>query len=367
MAKISKKPDLVLLGVVVTLLVLGIIILASTSASFSYKRFGNTYYFLQHQLLFGLLPGLILGYLAFRLDLARLKKWAPILLLATLVLMVMVFLPVIGSIDSQAARWIGLGPFSFQPSELLKLTFILYLASWLVSRQEKREAGFSQTLIAFLAVIGVIAALLFFQSNISTLGVIVFTGFLMYFFTKTPLWHSILIILMGAGGLFSLIKLASYRIDRLMVFLNPDFEPMGIGYQAKQALISVGSGGPGGVGLGLSTQKLGFLPQTISDCIFAVFSEETGFVGGVVLVLLFLLFLIKGFQTAKTNQDKFLQLTALGITCWIIIQSFVNIGAMFGLLPLTGIPLPFISYGGSALVIELIAMGILLNISRKTV
>lgn len=369
-AKTSKKPDYILLGVIAILIVLGIVILASVSASFAFKKFGDTYYLLNHQILFGLIPGLILAFLAFRINLSLLKKWAPVLLLINLVLLVMVFMPLIGSKIEGASRWIVLGPFSFQPSELLKLTFILYLASWLTSRTEKissikNSKMFGQTLIAFLGAIIVISLLLALQPDISTLGVIVFIAFLMYFLANTPLWHAILIILMGTGGLISLIKLAPYRANRLLVFLNPDTDPMGIGYQAKQALIAVGSGGIAGVGLGMSIQKLGFLPQSVSDSVFAVFSEETGFIGGFVLILLFLIFLWRGFKIAKESQNKFFQLTALGITSWIVIQTFVNIGAMIGILPLTGIPLPFISYGGSALIVELIGIGILLNISKN--
>jgi len=366
LAKDKGRPDYFLIGIVLALILLGILVLASVSASYAFKKFGDTYYLLSHQVFFGLLPGLLLGFLAFKINLSWLKKWAPRLLLANLVLMVLVFVPLIGSKDAIASRWIGLGPFSLQPSELLKLTFILYLASWLSSKTkglEKRD--FSQTLVAFLVLVGGITLLLFLQSDISTLGVIALVAILMYFSVNTPFWHSILIVFLGIGGLFSLIKLAPYRINRLLVFFNSDLDPMGIGYQAKQALIAVGSGGLMGVGLGLSTQKLGFLPQIISDSIFAIFSEETGFIGSFILVLLFLLFFWRGFSIAKKAQTKFLQLTALGITSWIIIQSFVNIGAMIGLLPLTGIPLPFISYGGSALVVELIGVGLLLNISKQ--
>ena len=371
--KSSKKPDYILLGTVIILLVFGIIILASVSASFSFKKFGDTYYILRHQLLFGLLPGLILAFLAYKINLAFLKKWVPALLLINIFLMLMVFLPFIGSAGDGAARWIIIGPFSFQPAEILKLTFILYLASWLSSRilnpkkptLGQNEKGLSQNFIAFLAVIGLVGLLLTLQTDLSTLGVIVLVGTLMYFIANTPLWHTALIILMGLGGLFTLIKLVPYRANRLLVFLNPETDPTGIGYQIKQALIAVGSGGIGGVGLGMSVQKLGFLPQTISDSIFAVFSEETGFIGSLILILLFLIFLWRGFKIIKTAEDNFFQLTALGITSWIIIQTFVNIGSMIGILPLTGIPLPFISYGGSALISELIAVGLLLNISKQ--
>lgn len=366
MVKDNGHPDYVLIGIVAILLVLGILILASVSASLSQERFGTTYYFLNHQLLFGLLPGLILAFLAFRIRLDFFKKWAPVLLLINLILLTIVFLPRIGSGTEGAARWLNLGPISFQPSEFLKLTFILYLAAWLTGRIQKVSSKkvFSETLIAFLVTIGVVSLLLIFQPDISTLGVIVVSAFLMYFLAGTPLWHNILIIFIGTGGLLTLIKLAPYRTARLSVFLKPEIDPMGIGYQIKQALIAVGSGGILGLGLGMSRQKFGFLPQSMSDSIFAVLAEETGFVGSLILVSLFLIFLWRGFKISKKSSDKFSQLAALGISSWIILQTFVNIGSMIGILPLTGIPLPFISYGGSHLIAELIGVGILLNISK---
>ena len=385
MARSNARPDLFLLGIMVFIIAFGILILASVSAPYSLEKFGTTFYFLRHQILFGLIPGLILAFFAFRIDLSRLKKWAPRLLLFNLILMIMVFLPVIGSGSESAARWIYLGPFSFQPSELLKLTFILYLASWLSSRtphqnparkqasygagkfgtgQAEKITDFSQTFIAFLIVLGIIAVLLFFQSHASTLAIILVISAIMYFSVNLPLWHSILMILIGVGGLFSLIKFAPYRANRFLVFLHPDFDPMGIGYQINQALIAIGSGGLVGLGLSMSTQKWGFLPQTISDSIFAIFAEETGFIGSIFLIFLFLIFLWRGLKIAKDAKDGFSRLLSLGITSWIILQAFVNIGAMTGILPLTGVPLPFISYGGSALVIELVGAGLLLNVSK---
>ena len=366
-SKKNKEPDYFLAGTTVALVVLGLLILASVSATLSFERSGDTYYFLTHQIIFGLIPGLILGFLAYKINLALLKKWAPALLLITLVLMVMVFLPVIGSTSANAARWVGLGPISFQPSELLKLTFILYLAVWLSSREErKKENNPGKTLMAFGIILFFIISLLILQSDLSTLGVILAVAVIMYFVINTPIRHIILIFAAGAATIFALIKIAPYRIDRLLVFLNHDFDPMGAGYQIKQSLIAIGSGGFWGTGLGLGMQKLGFLPETISDSIFAVFSEETGFAGGLFLITLFLAFLWRGFKIARESQDNFLKLAALGITSWIIIQTFVNIGAMIGVLPLTGIPLPFISYGGSALIVELIGVGLLLNISSRT-
>ena len=371
-AKNSNHPDYILLGTIGFLLALGIVILASVSAPYSQEKFGNTYYFLKRQIIFGLIPGLILGYFAFKIRLSLIKKWAPFLLLGNLVLLGMIFIPGIGLKIAGAARWIDLGPISFQPSEFLKLTFVLYLAAWLASRtlfQNKPAAikNFSQTLAVFLIVFGLISLALIFQPDISTLGIIFLVATLMYFSANTPFLHSVLIILLGTIGLFSLVKLAPYRASRFLVFFNPEIDPMGIGYQVKQSLIVIGSGGISGAGLGTSIQKFfpGFLPQTISDSIFVVFSEEAGFIGGLFLISLFLIFLWQGLKITKGAEDKFCQLASLGITSWIIIQAFVNIGAMIGVLPLTGIPLPFISYGGSALVTSLIGVGILLNISKN--
>ncbi len=371
MVKVSRHPDYILVGVSIILIVLGILVLASVSAPLSQEKFGTTYYFLNHQLLFGLLPGLILASLAFRIRLDFFKKWAPILLLINLILLVMVFLPNIGLGAGGATRWISIGPISFQPSEFLKLTFVLYLAAWLANRTEKtilqkERKVFGQTFIALLIMISIISLLLVFQPDISTLGIIFLVAVLMYFMSNAPLWYSILIILIGAGGLFSLIKLAPYRAARFLVFLKPETDPMGIGYQIKQALIAIGSGGTFGLGLGMSAQRLGFLPQSIADSIFAIMAEETGFIGSSILIALFLVFLWRGFKIGKSSQNKFSQLAASGISSWIVVQAFVNIGSMIGVLPLTGIPLPFISYGGSALVAELIGLGILLNISKNT-
>jgi len=361
----ARVPDVVLIAVVLALLLLGILILASVSASFSQEKFGSSFYFLNHQIIFGLIPGIILAFLAFRIRLETLKKWVPVLLLINLALLLMVFLPEIGAQAGGATRWISLGPISFQPSEFLKITFILYLAAWLASRTEKVK-GFGQTFVAFLLVISIISLFLILQPDISTLAIIVISAALMYFLATTPIWHSILIILIGMGGLSALIKIAPYRLNRLLVFLNPEVDPMGIGYQIKQAIIAVGSGGIFGQGLGMSSLRFGFLPHSMSDAIFAIFAEEAGFVGAAILIFLFLIFLWRGFKIAKISQDKFSQLSALGITSWICLQGFINIASMIEILPLSGTPLPFISYGGSALISELIGVGILLNISRSS-
>ena len=367
MVRSSGQPDYIFIFIVVCLILLGGLILVSVSLPISQEKFGSSFYYLNHQIIFGLLPGLILAFSAFKIKLVSFKKWAPILLLINLIFLGMVFLPLIGVNFRGSARWINLGPISFQPSEFLKLSFILYLSSWLASRTEKIKTKneFWQTLLAFLVVMGIISIFLIFQPDISTLFVIISVASLMYFLAKTPLGHSILIVFMIILAFLVLIKIAPYRFNRILVFLNPELDPMGIGYQIKQALIAIGSGGIFGSGLGLSLQKFGFLPHSISDSIFAIFAEETGFLGSLVLVLLYLVFFWRGLKIGKQSADNFSKFCAFGITFWITLQGFINIGSMIRILPLTGIPLPFISYGGSALISELIGVGILLNISKR--
>ena len=362
----KDKPDYVLIGSVVILILLGVVILTSVSAALSQEKFNSPTFYLFHHLIFGLIPGVLLGFVAFKIPLARFKKWSPILLLINLFLLVLVFIPKIGMTLGGARSWVNLGITSFQPSELLKLTFILYLASWLSAKTEKVKKNFSTTLIAFFAVIGLISALLFLQPDVGTLGIIVITGFLMYFLAGTPWKHALLIIFAVIALLALSFNFAPYRLDRLLVLINPSIDPMGISYQIKQALIAIGSGGIFGRTPGMGIQMFGFLPQPMADSIFACFAEEWGLIGSLSLIFLFLIFIWRGFAIAKNTPDKFCQLTALGLSVWIALQAFVNIGSMVGILPLTGIPLPFISYGGSALVAELIGLGILLNISKNS-
>jgi cell division protein FtsW len=376
--KKAGRPDFILLGAVCCLILLGIIIMASVSFAPSIREYGSSFSILWHHILFGLLPGIVLGYVLFKFPLEKIKKLAPIVFLINLFSLVLVFFPVIGISAGGASRWINFGFTTIQPSEFLKVTFILYLAAWLSSLIKKnnevkknkvfqRANNSPNTFISFLIIIGVITVLMVLQRDVSTWGVIIVSGIVMYFLSGVSLKHMVAIFLGLFGLLFLLIKLVPYRFQRFLVFLNPDLDPMGKGYQIKQALITVGSGGLFGKGFGLSLQRYGgFLPQPISDSIFALFSEEAGFIGSFILVSLFILFAWRGFVIAKNSKDQFSKFICFGISLWIIIQAFVNIGAMINLIPLTGIPLPFISYGGSALIAELMAVGIMLNISTKT-
>ncbi len=362
MLNFSKNFDWPLLLVIIIILAIGILILASVSTAFSQEKVGNPYYFLKGQIIKGLIPGLFLAIFSFAIDLNFLKKFSLLFLIINLILMGLVFLPGLGIKRLGAVRWLNLRLFSFQPSEFLKLTSILYFSAWLSGKEKRRK---KENLFAFLIVIFLMGLFLVLQPDISTLGIIIVVSILIYFVAGNPIWHSLLMI--GGGVLIGIliIKLEPYRLNRILVFLNPEKYSTTIGYQIKQALIAIGSGGIYGVGLGMSKQKFGFLPQSISDSIFAIFAEETGFVGSAVLIFLFLLFFWRGFIISKRAKDEFLKLLSFGITSWITIQTLINISSMIKLLPLMGVPLPFISYGGSALISELIGVGILLNISKS--
>ena len=372
----KKHLNYYLFFLVIILVVFGILFLSTLSAPASMRNFGNTSYYLMHQL-YLLLAGIILAIVVYKFPLKYLKKFAPYLLFANFVLLIVIFLPLIGVKFGGARRWIDIGIGTLQPSEFLKITAILYLSAWISSRLlEERKKGWISTakkgyhniksvFIPFIIFLALISVILIFQPHISALVIIGLTLVFVYFFAGTPLWHTLSIISVGAGGLFLLIKLAPYRLDRWLIFLHPETDPMGKGLQMTQSLIAIGSGGLFGKGWGMSSQKFGFLPQSMSDSIFAVLGEETGIVGCLFLVVLFLLFLWFGVKIAKSSNNKFSQLTALGITFWITIQAFLNIAANLGIAPMTGIPLPFFSYGGSHLVTELIGVGILLNISKN--
>jgi cell division protein FtsW len=293
------------------------------------------------------------------------KKYSPVLLLIVLLLNALVFVPGIGIKIRGGARWIGFSGFSFQPSEFLKPVFIVYLAAWLESQIKGKAKNFNQTLIAFLIILSLIGIFLMAQPDLSTFGVIFATALVMFFLAKTPMWQTFSVLILAILLFIPLIKIAPYRINRILTLLNPDFDPLGISYQLKQGLIAIGSGKLFGLGLGLSQQKFGFLPQSFSDTIFAIYAEETGFLGCLFLIFLYLMFFWKSFKIGKEKKNEFERLLAFGISFWICLQTLFNIGAMIGILPLAGIPFPFLSYGGSHLISEILAVGILLNISKS--
>lgn len=358
-----QKPDFIFLITLGIIIAFGLLMLASASVPLSQEKFGTSYYYLKSQILRGLLPGLALFIIGYLLPYRFWKKFALLGLILGIVSLIAVFIPGLGLGEGGASRWLNFGLFSLQPSEFLKLAFIIYLAAWFDSK-EKTIKSFSNSFVPFMILIGVLAVLLLFQPDIGTLGVISLIGMTMYFLAGARLLY--FPIILGGGGIliYILTKIFPHALNRVTVFLHPGTDPKGIGYQLNQALLAIGSGGFFGRGLGQSVQKFKYLPEPSTDSILAVIGEELGFFGILLLLILFGILIFRGFRIARLAPDNFARYLASGIISWIAIQALINTAAISGLLPLTGITLPFISLGGSSLTACLAGMGILLNISK---
>ncbi|OGN09247.1 MAG: cell division protein FtsW [Candidatus Yanofskybacteria bacterium RIFCSPHIGHO2_02_FULL_41_11] len=348
---------------ILILAIVGLAILSSAGLIDAQKKFGSSYYYLNHQLIYlGL--GLAAMFLMSKIDYKIWKKLSLLILFGSLVLMIMVFVPSFGLDLKGASRWINLVGFTFQPSEFLKLGLVIYLAAWFSGRDQRLE-NWSYGMAPFFLVLSFIAILLALQPDIGTLIVVSMISLGVYFLAGVSLkqfFGIILVLLIAIGGL---IFIEPYRFNRIKAYLDPAGDPRGISYQVNQSMIAIGSGGLTGVGFGKSSQKYGLLPEVANDSIFAVAVEEIGLVGGVAIILLFLFLGFNMTQIAKNISDKFGILLVMGINIWIMSQAFINIAAISGLAPLTGIPLPFVSYGGTALISLLAGLGIVINVAKK--
>lgn len=357
--------DRTLFFTLLTLLGIGLIMIASAGVVYGRVRFGDDYYFLKQQL-FGLGVGLLFLYILQKIDYHIWQRFVVPIFILAIALLVLVFIPGFGTTVYGAARWVELGPLSFQPSEVMKFAIILYLSAWLSSKGRAKASDFFEGLVPFLALLSVVGFLIIKQPDTGTLGLIFLISLAIFFASGASIVHIFSLFAGGLFALFILIKIAPYRMQRFLVFMNPDHDPMGFGYQMTQALLAIGSGGIFGVGLGQSRQKFNYLPEPVTDSIFAVLGEELGMIGATVVVGLFLFLAWRGVRIALRAPDEFGRLLAVGIVSWIVFQAFINISAITGLIPLTGIPLPFISYGGTSLAVLLAAVGILLNISKHS-
>lgn len=362
----EKAIDKTLLSVVLVLLAFGLIMISSAGVIYAETRYGDSYFLFKRQLLYGVTPGLLALWFFQKMDYRIWRKFAVPFFFLSVIFLILVFVPGIGSRVYGASRWLQLGPFSFQPSEMAKLAVVIYLAAWLESRGKEKIKDFFEGLIPFAGIVGLIGLLIMKQPDTGTFGVIALTSFVVFFMSGAKFKHLFSIASIGAMGLWILVKLEPYRFNRILAFLDPGADPQGIGYQINQALLAIGSGGLFGLGLGHSRQKFNYLPEPVGDSIFAVIGEEAGFIGAFILITLFLMLALRGIKIAKNAPDTFGKLVATGITMWILMQAFINIGANIALIPLTGIPLPFISYGGTSLVFLLSSVGILLNISKQS-
>lgn len=361
-------PDLVLTWSFIILILLGLLMLFTSSSWLSLEKTGQSTYYLLHQILYGLLPGIVLFYLCSKISLTFLRKLIPFLFILTIISLIIVFVPNLGFESGGASRWLVVGSITLQPSEFAKLVIILYLAAFFEKKiNEKKICDFKEGLIPFIVILIPFGVLLLMQPDMGTLGIICLIALLMFFSAGARFLHILFLIFLGLCVLAAGCLIFPYQVDRISTFLNQDENDLGSSYQINQSLIAIGSGGLLGIGFGNGIQKYNYLPQPMGDSIFAIWAEETGLIGSAVIMFLFLIICARGFIIAKRAPDSFSRLLAIGIVCWISIQAFLHIMAVCGLIPFSGMPLPFISYGGTALIFTLIGAGILVNISRKTV
>ncbi len=363
MARGAAKVDKSFLVVTIILIVAGFFIFSSASLGLLAKESSNYSSVAFSQTILGLLLGSIAMIIASRLDPALWKKYALFVFLAAVFINILVLFPQIGFEHGGARRWIKLGSISFQPSEIMKFGFIVYFAAWAAWVKAKIET-FEWGFIPLVALLGVCGGLLLAQPDTDNFMVIVITGLTM-FIVAGGRWRYVLILMVvGVLGVGFLAYTRPYVKQRIMTFVNPTADSLGASYQIQQSLIAIGSGGLFGRGFGQSVQKFTYLPEPVGDSIFAVAAEEFGFVGSVLLIAIFVLFATRGLKIASKVPNPFNRLLVVGIVIMIITQAFVNIGAMLGVLPLSGITLPFVSHGGTSLFICLFEIGVILSISR---
>ncbi|MEY4744756.1 MAG: hypothetical protein RL272_701 [Candidatus Parcubacteria bacterium] len=358
-----KRPDTKFLLLLGALIAFGFVMLTSSSGPLAYQKFNDQYWFVKHQFLYGFLPGAVFFIVLANVDYRRWRPLAPHLLTACAVLLLLVFLPGLAADWGTSKSWIRVGGVSVQPVEAVKLFFLLYLAAFLERRGEEGLADVRTGLLPFLTALGAVAFLLMLQPDLGSLLVISAIAFVAYFVAGSPWLHISGIFVAGAGALAILVKSAPYRAARLMTFLHPELDPQGVGYHINQAFLAIGSGGWFGLGLGHSRQKYLYLPEVAGDSVFAVIAEELGFIFMLAVLALLATFIIRLVRIAREAPDQFGRFTAAGIAAWVFSQTMFNIGSMVGIMPITGLPLPFVSYGGSSLAVLLAAMGIMANIS----
>jgi cell division protein FtsW len=347
------------------LLIIGLVMLSSASAIVSYAKFGNTYHYFFRQL-FAVAISIILFFIFYKIDYRFWRRYAIWALVASIGLLILVFIPGLRVEYGTARSWISIFGQSFQPAELVKLSFLIYLATWLEAKKgQLHEIG--SGMIPFLMSLIVIGALMMAQPDLGTLFIIIFSSFVAFFVAGGKFSHILITILLGIFALSLLVYASSsYRSARFLCYRNPSYSTQDECFQINQSLIAVGSGGWLGRGLGESRQKFMYLPEVWGDAIFPIIAEEIGFVFSSFLILLFALFFYRGIKVAQNAPDAYGKALAVGIIAWLSVQTFLNVGGMINLIPMTGVPLPFISAGGSSMMAALMAVGILANISKNS-
>ncbi|MEN9341853.1 MAG: stage sporulation protein cell division protein FtsW [Candidatus Parcubacteria bacterium] len=359
-----KAPDYFLLVLVLLLTIVGLVVLASASSDLGKVKFDDSAYYLKHQMSFGLSLGILGFIVGFFINYQHYRKIAFLLLILSIVVLALVFTD-FGVLARNTNRWVQLGPLRFQPAEIVKLTFVIYCAAWLAGKRKNRVSDVKTGLVPFAIVSGIISGLLIFQPATSTVVILMLSVMAMYFASGAPIRYIFYLLGVGLVLLSIIIYTTPYRLQRIMTYINDGADTQGAGYHVNQALIAIGTGNIVGVGYGQSISKLSYLPTPIDDSIFAVASEEFGFIGSSTIVILFALLVLRLLYLSHKTSDRFGSLLLVGFSCIIGFQAFVNMAAISGIIPLTGVPLPFISYGGTALAVFLTMMGISLNVSRQ--
>lgn len=363
--RLLHSPDWTLIIFIWVIIVFGLAMLASAGVSLGYEKYGDPNYFFKQQFLLGVIPGIFVFLFAALVDYHLWQKLSKYLFGISIVFLILVFIPSFKIQHAGASRWLKIGNLSFQPSELVKLTFLFFLANWLSSVKSK-ASNFKHHFLPFVFLLSSVVGLILLQPDMGTAFMIAIIGLVSYFAANGNIFYLFSFSIFGSALFFILIKTEVYRMKRLMTFLHPELDPFGIGYHINQAMLAVGSGGIFGRGYGQSRQKFMYLPEVVSDSIFAIIAEELGFIFVIILISLFFGVFWRGFKIGEYAPDLFGKILAIGISSWLILQFLINIGSMIGLVPMTGIPLPFISYGRSSLLVSLAAAGIMANISRQT-
>ncbi|MFD2616967.1 stage V sporulation protein E [Terrilactibacillus laevilacticus] len=365
MAKSKTTPDLILIIVTFLLLTVGLVMVYSASAILaSYHFDGDSFYFVKRQLLFAGI-GLFAMFFVMNVHYWMWRQWAKLGVLICFLLLIAVLIPGVGLERNGSTSWLGIGAFSIQPSEFMKVALIVFLARFL-SENQKYITTIKKGLIPSLSLVFLSFGLIMLQPDLGTGTVLVMTCIIMIFTAGAQIKHFVFMGLMGLTGVAVLIISAPYRIARITSFLDPWKDPLGTGFQIIQSLLAIGPGGLLGFGLGQSRQKYQYLPEPQTDFIFSIISEELGFIGATLVLGLFCLLIWRGIRIAISAPDLYGSLLAVGITGMIAVQVMINIAVVTGLMPVTGITLPFLSYGGSSLTLMLVSIGVLLNISRYT-
>lgn len=341
----------------------GLVVLASASAPLGYAKFQDAYWFIKRQALFGLLPGFLAFTVLSRVPYRTLARGSVLWYAGALLLLVLVFVPGLGTALHGSRSWLSIFGYYLQPVEFMKLALVIILASLLAAGRPRGPAS-NQRLIWSLAAIALPLIFILWQPDAGGALILAAVSLTILYLARVPARILAGLFLVGLAGLAGLVWTAPYRLQRFATFLHPERDPQGVGYQISQAFIAVGSGGWWGLGLGNSRQKFQYLPEVNADSIFAVVGEELGFIISALLVALITFLGWRGLTIAKHARDELGTLLAGGLTAWLVLQSYLNIGAMVGALPLTGVPLPFVSHGGTALLTALAAAGIIVNVSR---